>query len=81
MRINELAHAAIADPTLKGSARRFAMPYLDALTACESIDDYYGMDDARGMLAYALANLTAWRGDSARTWKTAARKLLEGGKR
>ena len=80
-RVDVLARSAIDDPTLKGNARTFAMPYLLGLRSCRTVDDYYGMDSARGMLAYALANLTGWRGDSARAWKDSARRLLKGGER
>lgn len=74
--VSTLAHRAISDPTLRGNARAWAMPYLSALTSCRSVNDYYGADDARGMLAYALGNVSTWRGETARAWKADAREML-----
>jgi|688.fasta_scaffold641271_1 hypothetical protein len=67
--VDALARFALNDPTLTGNARTFARPYLEALTACETLADNYGADSARMLAAYAVSNLGAWRGDSARAWK------------
>lgn len=65
----EIAREALHDPALKGNARAWSMPYLQALMSCSSAIDRYFEDDARSLVAYALSNLTGWRGDTARRVK------------
>ena len=48
-----------------------AKPYLEAML---SIDDWHGMyfhDTAQDVCMRALDNLSGWRGEDAREWKTA----------
>ena len=53
-----------------------AKPYLDAMRGLQSIDDAYGMDSARSIVRYFLANASAWRGDKARAIKTELKGML-----
>ena len=53
-----------------------AVPYLAAMRSLETIGDSYGADDARGVVAYFLANAGTWRGESARRIKAELRALL-----
>jgi hypothetical protein len=46
-----------------------AVPYLDALRSMSSVDDSYGLDDGRMIVAYFLSNATTWRGPIARIVK------------
>jgi hypothetical protein len=46
-----------------------AVPYLAAMQSLDTIDDDYGYDDARNVVAYFLANATTWRGAKAREIK------------
>lgn len=46
-----------------------AVPYVDALECLTSIDDTYGAEDGRSIVAYLLANLAQWRGPVARAVK------------
>lgn len=46
-----------------------AVPYLDAMSTLNSIDDTYGCDDARSIVLYFLANAQTWRGNDAKTIK------------
>ena len=71
--LHTIAGEALADTTLKGNARRYARPYLRALTTLSTSADRYGADDGRTIIAYALANLQTWRGDSARRVKAELR--------
>jgi len=71
--LHAIAGDALADRTLKGNARRYALPYLRALTALASASDYYGGDRGDMVIAYALSNLTQWRGDKARAIKAELR--------
>ena len=52
-----------------------AVPYLDAMRTLNSIDDSYGMDDARSIVNYFLANAGTWRGDVARRVKKELKSL------
>jgi hypothetical protein len=54
-----------------------AVPYLDALRSLSSIEDSYGADSARSVVAYFLANATTWRGETARRIKAELKSLLE----
>lgn len=46
-----------------------AKPYLDAMGALNSIDDMYGLDSGRMVVAYFLSNARGWKGDTARAVK------------
>ena len=54
-----------------------AAPYLDAMSSLDTIDDRYGQDDARSIVAYALSNLTAYRGPGARAAKAELKRRLD----
>lgn len=54
-----------------------AVPYLDAMTILEGIDDSYGMDDARDIVTYFLSNAATWRGPVARAVKAELNRRLK----
>ena len=74
--LREIARDALNDPTLKGSARAWSTPYLNALTHCETASDTYIFETAREQIPYALSNLQSWRGDSARGIKAELKSHL-----
>ncbi len=76
--LGQIARDALNDATLKGNARTWSTPYLHALTYCETIADTYGDDRADMVTAYALSNLSHWRGESARNVKAELRAHLDG---
>ena len=53
-----------------------AKPYLDAMGELDSIEDAYGYDTARGVVAYFLSNASTWRGDTARRVKAELKGML-----
>ena len=53
-----------------------ARPYVDAMASLDSISDAYGVDSARGIVQYFLANASAWRGPVARTIKAELKAML-----
>jgi hypothetical protein len=53
-----------------------AVPYIQALAQLETVDDVYGMDDARGIVRYFLCNATTWRGDVARRVKLELKTMV-----
>ena len=46
-----------------------AEPYLRAMTQLNDINDAYGLDNAKSIVLYFLANATTWRGEHARRIK------------
>lgn len=54
-----------------------AVPYLDALSDMESIDQNYGLDTGSSVVAYFLSNATTWKGEVARAVKAELNKRLK----
>ena len=46
-----------------------AKPYISAMMSLSSVDDNYGLDDARSIINYFLSNASSWRGETARRIK------------
>jgi hypothetical protein len=46
-----------------------AVPYLEAMSELNSIDDAYGYDSGKSVVLYFLCNASTWRGDVARSVK------------
>ena len=47
-----------------------AVPYLDAMGSLRTIGDVYGLDSAREIITYFLANAQSWRGEIAKRVKS-----------
>lgn len=54
-----------------------AVPYLDAMCSLTSIDDNYGCDSAKSIVAYFLSNASTWRGETAKEIKKHLNKLIK----
>ena len=54
-----------------------ARPYLAAMRTLDTIDDKYGMDSARSIVAYFLVNAGTWRGETARRIKAELKAMLK----
>lgn len=54
-----------------------AVPYLDAMSALDNVEQTYGADDARGIVAYFLANANGWRGETARAVKAELKRRVK----
>ena len=54
-----------------------AVPYLEALHCLNTIDDDYGCDSGKSMVAYFLSNAATWRGDAARRIKKELNGMLK----
>jgi len=46
-----------------------AVPYLEAMSTLDSIEDNYYMDSAKSIVLYFLCNASTWRGETARRIK------------
>lgn len=55
-----------------------AKPYLDAMHTLVDLQSRYGLDDAKGILRYFLANSGTWRGDTAKRVKAELKAILKG---
>ena len=72
--ISELAGAAARD---WGNIHYTAMPYLEAMKGLRSINDRYGIEDGKMVVAYFLNNARTWKGHNARIIKAELRRRLE----
>lgn len=54
-----------------------AVPYLSAMATLNSVNDTYGCDDGRSVVAYALANMAQFRGEVAREVKKELNRRLK----
>jgi hypothetical protein len=54
-----------------------AVPYIDAMADLSDMTDYYGLDSAKSIVAYFLANATSWRGETARNIKAELKAQLK----
>lgn len=55
-----------------------AVPYLGAMQTLHSVQDDYGADSGRSIVAYFLSNASTWRGDVARRVKAELKATLKG---
>jgi len=46
-----------------------AVPYLDAMSSLDSIEDNYIMDSGKSIVLYFLSNASTWRGETAKRIK------------
>ena len=56
-----------------------AVPYLSAMLSLDRINDRYGEDSGRSVVAYFLSNATTWRGLVARQCKAELKAMLRSG--
>ena len=53
-----------------------AVPYIEAMRALDTLGDNYGLDNARSIVRYFLANAGTWRGADARRIKGELKAML-----
>lgn len=53
-----------------------AVPYLEAMQSINSIDENYGLDNAKTIVIYFLSNATTWRGENARRIKKELKDMI-----
>jgi hypothetical protein len=52
-----------------------AVPYLDAMSSLDNINDSYGADSAKSIVCYFLANAGTYRGETAKRVKLELKKM------
>jgi hypothetical protein len=55
-----------------------AVPYISAMLSLSSINDSFGADSARDVIAYFLANARTWKGEVAKRIKLELNQILKG---
>lgn len=60
-----------------GNVNYAAKPYLEAMSSLDSIDDNYGQDSGRSVVAYFLSNASSWKGPKAKEIKLELKSLLK----
>ena len=53
-----------------------AVPYINAMRSIASINEPYGVESARGLVLYFLANAGTWRGEHAKRIKAELKGML-----
>ena len=56
-----------------------AVPYLQAMASLDKISDNYGMDSAKMIVNYFLANAQTWKGEIARRVKKELNAMVKRG--
>ena len=52
-----------------------AVPYLDAMSTLDSINDNYMFDSGKSVVIYFLSNASTWRGETAKRVKAELKKM------
>jgi hypothetical protein len=54
-----------------------ARPYYEAMQSLDTIADSYGMDSAKSIIRYFLANASTWKGEIARQIKSELNSMIK----
>lgn len=52
-------------------------PYFGAMESLNTINDKFGCDNAKSMIAYFLCNASTWRGETAKRIKAELKTLIK----
>lgn len=72
--INEIAYEIGADWKKVNPA---AIPYLEIMYGCRSIDQYYGADSVKSIVSYFLCNAGSWKGETAKRIKAELKRMVK----
>lgn len=74
----EIARDIKLDHIAQGKKFYFgAGPYIAAMQSLDQVTDSYGADPGSQIVAYALSNLSTWRGEKAREIKKELNAILK----
>jgi hypothetical protein len=72
----EIAAEIKADYRAQGKPVFYAaVPYLEALSQLDTMDDRFYEDSAKSVITYLVSNLGTWRGETARRVKAELRAM------
>jgi len=54
----------------------YAKPYWEAMSSLDSVNDNYGMDSGKSIVAYFLSNASTWKGETAKRIKIELKKMI-----
>jgi hypothetical protein len=54
-----------------------AVPYLQAMSIMQSINEEFGMDSGKSIVLYFLSNATSWRGEVAKRVKKELKDMVK----
>lgn len=54
-----------------------AVPYLQAMSTMDSVNDSYGWDSGRSIVLYFLSNASTWKGETAKRIKAELKSMLK----
>lgn len=74
MTVSEIAFAIESDWKKINYA---AKPYLDAMYSLQTVNDNYGYDSGKMIVAYFLGNAQSWRGETAKMIKSHLKGLIK----
>ena len=80
--LSTIAYEIIADMKKQHPANwrqryAYALAYIQPMCSLDSINEKYGFDSARSIVAYGLGNLSTWKGEKAREIKKELNKMLK----
>ncbi len=72
----EIASEIRKDWSAQGKGINYgAKPYLDAMSTLNDVNSRYGMDSAKSIVCYFLANASGWKGETAKRVKAELKKM------
>lgn len=54
-----------------------AVPYLDAMSTMDTVEQNYGFDSGKSIVIYFLANAQTWRGETAKRIKAELKAMVK----
>lgn len=76
--LNQIASEILDDHKTQGKKLYFgAVPYVQAMQSLGQASESYGADPGTQIVAYALSNLSTWRGEKAREIKKELNAILK----
>jgi Arc/MetJ-type ribon-helix-helix transcriptional regulator len=77
--INQIADVIEQDIKSQGKKIPYNLkPYLEAMYSISSVNDNYGLDSGKTILAYSLSNMGTYKGETAKAVKAKLKELLKG---
>jgi hypothetical protein len=60
-----------------GKVNYAAKPYLEAMYSLQTVNDKYGCDSGKMIVAYFLGNASTWKGENAKAVKAHLKALIK----